>query len=204
MLLSRLERWCRKLWLSLTLAVGDFCEGGSSSESLSGAREVLSSEIRFAWSQSPQGRMRLPRRRRQLREKRCTVGAGPEGRDVPGCWYGAGSCAGDVLGESRMAAAVAWKPQPWWHVGPQQNGAVMFGEGEGGGSPARRLSLTPPGRRWEVAPGLSRRVLLPPPLGTALWRNGALVFLRVTLVWCARDTLAEVGGAGSRQGPGVL
>lgn len=32
-----------------SLGSGDFCEGGSSSESPSGAGEVLSSEIRFLW-----------------------------------------------------------------------------------------------------------------------------------------------------------
>lgn len=39
---------CRKPRLLLTSAAGDFCEGGSSAENTSGARKVLSSQIRFA------------------------------------------------------------------------------------------------------------------------------------------------------------
>ncbi|XP_055553105.1 cytohesin-1 isoform X2 [Falco biarmicus] len=83
-----------------TLAVGELCEGGNLSESLSGAREVLSPEIWFTWSPLPQGHVQLPlRRQQQLWEEPCMVedSASLKACFVPGCWYGAGSHAGDTL-----------------------------------------------------------------------------------------------------------
>jgi len=86
-------------------AGGDFCEGGSLSESPSAARKVLSSEIRFASSRLPQGRVRLPRGRRPFGESRWAAedGAGPKAVAS----LGAGTGWAAVLGTLRVGRG-------WW------------------------------------------------------------------------------------------
>lgn len=122
---------------------------------------------------------------------------------------GAGAGQAAALGTLRVSRGwrQRWPGDHGQHAEPRQHRGVMFREGEGGGSPGRRLSPAPPGGRWEVARGPSRRVLLPLPSGTVLWRDGALCSRGRP--WCGVrgscwNPLAEVGGTGSRRGPGAL
>lgn len=138
----------------LTSAAGDFSEGGSLSESSSGAREVLSSQIQFV-----QSRLWLPRRRqRWLGEERCVVEGSdvPEARGVPGtgqvavlrvCWVSQagsrGGCGG-TRGGREQSGGVWGRRGRWWrcHVPVPSTPGRRRREGRAGG-----CCCLPQGRR---------------------------------------------------------